>query len=97
MPTIGTGTGWTTGAAPAYWSLGVWCLGVRAARNQRRRADNTSGYIGVNRHEGKWVAVSGSTGSASGAGHFDDAEEAAHARDAAALEAYGEFAVLNFP
>lgn len=30
-------------------------------------------------------------------GRFDTAREAAQARDSAAIEAYGEFAILNFP
>ena len=69
------------------------------AANHGKRADNTSGYIGVSwdKHYGKWRAQVRKNGKTVWSARFDDLEKAARARDAKALEHYGEFAVLNFP
>lgn len=69
------------------------------AANHGKRADNTSGYIGVSwdKHYGKWRAQVRKNGKTVWSARFDDLEKAARARDAKALERYGEFAVLNFP
>ncbi len=67
--------------------------------NQGVRSDNTSGYKGVTWREdrGKWEAKIQSGGKRRCLGLFDDKIEAAKVYDHAALEAFGEFAVLNFP
>lgn len=61
--------------------------------NQRRPKNNTSGYKGVHRAEGRWAAKVGSTY----LGVYATPEEAARAYDTAAREIYGDFARLNFP
>lgn len=67
--------------------------------NVGRRADNTSGYKGVGWHRpsGKWSARIAVDGKRRHLGRFADPIEAAKAYDRAALVAFGEFAVLNFP
>lgn len=68
-------------------------------QNHSGRRHNTSGYIGVCWHKGsrKWAANIRRDGRQVCVGMFGSAEEAARARDAAALELYGYFAHLNFP
>jgi len=61
--------------------------------NQRRPKNNTSGYKGVGRLEGRWYACIGGTY----LGWYDLPEVAARAYDTAARERFGEFAALNFP
>jgi hypothetical protein len=63
--------------------------------NKGLRSDNKSGYIGVFWHWrlGKWGVRIDQTH----VGFFDDIEEAAAARDEAALREHKEFAVLNLP
>jgi len=67
-------------------------------RNRRRRCDNSSGYIGVHWHkrDRKWVARITLHGKLKSLGYFDTPEDAARARDAAAIELHGEYARLNF-
>jgi hypothetical protein len=67
------------------------------AANHGKRADNTSGYIGVSwdKQYGKWRAQVRKNGKTVWSDRFDDLEKAARARDAKALEHYGEFAVLG--
>lgn len=67
--------------------------------NQAVRADNTSGYKGVcwDKRREKWQANIRTNGKKRHLGYFDDPVEAAKAYDQAALAAFGEFAVLNFP
>ena len=67
--------------------------------HRRKMKNNTSGYIGVslNKRNRKWQARIWKNGKTAWSAYFDDPVEAAHARDAKALEIYGEFAVLNFP
>jgi hypothetical protein len=69
------------------------------AQNRRLRSDNTSGYRGVGWNKGarKWRARITVDGKVIFIGDFADKEEAARAYDAAAIEHFGEFAVLNFP
>lgn len=76
-----------------------------ATRKQNTRsqnglyANNTSGFIGVSfsKSNEKWEARISPNGKSIIIGYFDDKEEAARARDKAALEHFGEFASLNFP
>ena len=67
--------------------------------NGRIRPDNTSGFRGVtwDVERGAWRAQIMVAGRKSFLGRFPSAEEAARAYDAAVLEAFGEFATLNFP
>lgn len=80
-------------------------LNLRAATqseniaNARRRKDNTSGFRGVtfNKRVGRWAAQITVDRKTRGLGYFATAEDAARAYDAAAIEAWGEFARPNFP
>jgi hypothetical protein len=65
--------------------------------NQGIRRDNSSGFIGVRPRNNRWQARISPEGKEAHVGYFDSPEDAARARDAAAVEHYGEFAVLNFP
>jgi hypothetical protein len=65
----------------------------------RLRGDNTSGYRGVTRstRRGRWQAQIQVAGKRRFLGYFASKEDAARAYDAAAREAFGEFARLNLP
>ena len=68
--------------------------------NRRRQSNNTSGFIGVGwfKPQGRWMARITFQGVQRFLGYYDTAEDAARARDAAAIELHGsEFARLNFP
>lgn len=69
------------------------------SRNQRRSGRNTSGFKGAYLSSGRnrWAAEIKDDSGRRWLGYFDTAEEAARAYDAAAREAFGEFAWLNFP
>ena len=72
------------------------------ARNQPRTRANTSGFVGVrlmrNRPRPRaWQAYIGIDRRKVHVGCFATAEEAARARDAAARQLHGVFAVFNFP
>ena len=75
------------------------CLQGENLRNKRINRASRSGYVGVNWHPSsrKWLAVVMHKRKNYQAGLFTDRIEAAHARDAKALELHGEFAALNFP
>ena len=64
-----------------------------------RFANNTSGHKGVSwlKTAGKWQAYITVARKRRHLGLFEDKIEAAKAYDRAAFEAWGEFAVLNFP
>src|ERR1035437_455247 len=66
-------------------------------QNRGLQGNNTSGYIGVSLHKKtqKHRARIEVGGKEIHLGLFDDPIEAAHVRDAAAIEQYGEFAKLN--
>lgn len=68
----------------------------RHSYNGRRTSSRFKGvYWG--KRERKWVAQIGVNGRHRGLGSFADETAAARAYDAAALEAWGEFACVNFP
>lgn len=65
--------------------------------NSKLQSNNTSGYRGVSWEEryGKWRGQIGVKGRQLFLGYFDDIIGAARAYNQAALEHFGEFAVLN--
>jgi hypothetical protein len=67
-----------------------------AANSRLRSQRKYSQYRGVTWYAGKWVAQARVNGKAKKLGRFTDEEDAARAYDAAALEAYGDHANLNF-
>jgi hypothetical protein len=76
------------------------CSQPQNSQNHPKRKDNTSGYIGVRlicKGSRKWLAQVNANGKCAFYQTFDSKEEAARARDAAAIQLHGEFAVLNFP
>lgn len=70
---------------------------AQSAANRGRRRDSSSPYRGVTFSNGRWWAMLMVRGRRRYLGIFADAESAARAYDAAAVEAWGEFARLNFP
>ena len=72
---------------------------TQQCQNQGLRSDNKSGYRGVSwwRRSEKWLAQIRVDGKLIYLGLYDDPIAAARAYDAAAIEHFGEFAVLNFP
>jgi len=67
--------------------------------NCKKRADNKSGYVGVNLHKqsGKWRARIGKDNNRKSLGLFIDPTEAAIAYDKEAIKLWKENAILNFP
>ena len=67
--------------------------------NARMRSDNSTGFRGVGWHRQmeRWRAYVRVDGRLRSLGLHDAPEDAARAYDAAAREAFGEFASLNFP
>lgn len=66
--------------------------------NQRMRRDNRSGFRGVQHApRGRWRALIVVRGKRISLGYYDAGEDAARAYDAAAQDAFGEYARLNFP
>ena len=67
--------------------------------NQRHKRGGSSKYKGVcwNKQRGYWIAQIKVNWKAVYLGLFDSEEDAARAYDVAAIEAFGEFAYLNFP
>jgi hypothetical protein len=65
--------------------------------NRGRRINNTTGYIGVHRSGRKYRARIKIDGMQLHLGYFDDPADAARAYDNAARQAFGEYAVCNFP
>ena len=76
-------------------------LATRGQNNANRstQRNNTSGFRGVGwwKTRGKWRAIIKVNGRTRTIGVFDDPIAAAKARDSVALDAFGSFAVLNFP
>ena len=67
--------------------------------NQKKRQTNSTGYIGVSflKCAGKFESYVHYDGKKHYLGLFVSAEEAAKARDAAAVKLFGEYCNLNFP
>lgn len=68
---------------------------VSANNANRKLPRNSSGYRGVYKNLDKWTAQIAINGKPKHLGRFTTPEEAAVAYNKAALEQYGEFAVLN--
>lgn len=75
------------------------CTQSQNLANARMRSDNTSGFRGViwDQQRGRYRAELRTNGKTKHLGRYLKAEDAARVRDAAAMEAFGEFATLNFP
>jgi len=75
------------------------CTHSENIKNQKRRADNTSGYRGVSFRSdtGKWGACIWNNNQHYSLGAFENPIDAALAYDEAAKKYHGEFARLNFP
>lgn len=65
--------------------------------NQRAKGTNTSGFKGVRRHKGRWMAQIGHDWQKHYLGRYDDPAFAAAVYDAAARHFFGPFALTNFP
>lgn len=71
------------------------CTQAQNQMNAKIRDTNTSGYRGVNKSKGKWMARICVSGKRLFLGEFDTPEEASKVYNNAALEHYGEFTKLN--
>ena len=73
------------------------CTQSQNCRNRIGNSRNTSGFVGVSLLRGRWQAYIGTLTGMKHVGMFGNPEDAARARDIAAIELHGEFASLNFP
>ena len=75
------------------------CTSSQNMRNTKVHSNNSSGYKGVywDKLVGKWHAQISIDYKTIYIGIYDTIEDAARARDEAAKQYHGEFAVLNFP
>ena len=73
------------------------CTRAQNNANMRKRAGCSSKFKGVHWHKGskKWCAYIGVSGRLKSLGYFDDEIEAARVYNAAAIEHFKEFALLN--
>jgi hypothetical protein len=67
------------------------------AANRRLNRNSTSGYKGVTRVRGRWLAQIQASKKHRHLGYFDSPEDAARAYDRAARELFGAYARPNFP
>lgn len=74
-----------------------FCTPSQNMWNRGLNLRTTSGFKGVSIKGSRYAAAIRRWGKQEHLGRFDSAEEAARAYDRAALEAFGEFARLNFP
>ena len=74
------------------------CSHLQNMANKKLASNNKSGYKGVSwsKDSQKWFVGIGHGSTFHFVGRFDDLEEAAHAYDKAARDAFGEFARTNF-
>lgn len=70
---------------------------TRSQQMMNRRGWGKSRFVGVCPIGDRWQAYIAKDGRQYNLGHFDTEEEAAIARDTAALNLHGEYARLNFP
>lgn len=73
------------------------CTQAQNSQNSRRRKDNQSGYKGVHREKGKWIAKIKHNGITYRLGAFGNKKEAAKAYDKKATDLFGDFALVNNP
>lgn len=73
------------------------CTNTDNARNARLRHDSTTGFKGVSKAGGRWVAQIRRNGTTWHIGSYQTPEDAARSYDAQAKILFGEFAWLNFP
>ncbi len=74
-----------------------FCTERQNCQNRRLRADSQYPFKGLRWRTGGWEASIHTENGTKGLGRFDNPEQAGRAYDIAALEAFGEFARLNFP
>jgi len=72
------------------------CTHTESNRYVQKRSHNTSGYLGVYNHEGKWAAGIRVSSKHIYLGRYRTKEEAALAYNVAAIKYHGQFATLNF-
>lgn len=73
------------------------CTRSQNQANRQHYPHSISGFWGVYKHYGGWVAAIKVNYNLIYLGLFHSPEEAAHVRDEAAIKYFGEFATLNFP
>lgn len=78
-------------------NLRVCTQSQNICNHNRKRSNSNSGYVGVSKKPRGYQAHITIRGRYINVGFFQDAEEAARARDEAAIKYHGEFAYLNFP
>jgi hypothetical protein len=71
------------------------CTGAENARSRRKSWKSSSQYKGVKKHQDRWRAYISVNNVDKHIGLYRDEAEAAHAYNRAAMEHYGEFAVIN--
>lgn len=72
------------------------CTIIESNRNRGKASGKTSRFLGVYRKGNRWVAQIGIGRRYTTIGCYEAEEDAAHAYDSAARDAFGSFARLNF-